>query len=80
MSPPKAQINSINNKESDFCDFAGKDALHCNKTEIFEPSCLILVPWKDAFFTLFLDQQGSKSLSFWVTNYLAVAQISPRCK
>ena len=45
MSPPKAQINSINNKESDFCDFAGKDALHCNKSEnIFEPSCLILVP------------------------------------
>ena len=23
MSPPKAQINSINNKESDYHDFAG---------------------------------------------------------
>ena len=28
MSPPKAQVNSVNNKESDYCDFAGKDALH----------------------------------------------------
>ena len=80
MSPPKAQINSINNKESDYYNFVGEDALHCNKTEIFEPSCLILVPWKDAFFTLFLDQHGSKSLSFGVTYYLDVAQVSPRYK
>ena len=53
MSPPKAQINSINNKESDYYNFAGEDALHCNKTKIFEPSCLILVPEKMHFLHCF---------------------------